>query len=327
MTIEHRSILVSGGSGSFGKAFIRRLLETDGADRICVYSRGEHAQEAAARELAPLDPHGKLRFFVGCVRDRARLEMAMRGIDIVVHAAAMKVVPKCEFDPFEAIKTNILGAQNVIEAALAQGVQKVIALSTDKCVSPANLYGATKLCAEKLFTAANVYAGDQNTKFAVVRYGNIAGSQGSVIPLWQKLIASGQAHVPVTSPFCTRYYMTLDDAVDLVQWTSDNMVGGEIVIPEMPAYLLGDLVTAMGAKAHVLGMRPGEKLHEAIINEHEMHLFARSGDYWVAGSNPKRHGAVTLDGPLSSDTARRMSVAELRGHLANLGFVRLDEVA
>ena len=308
------SVLITGGSGSFGKAFTRRLLADKLSDRIRIFSRGEHAQESMARELASLDPAGnRIRYLVGDIRDANRLAMALRGVDTVIHAAAMKVVPKCEYDPFEAVKTNILGAQNVIEAALSAGVGKVVALSTDKCVSPANLYGATKLCAEKLFTAADVYAGGRDTRFSVVRYGNIAGSQGSVIPLWRSLLAgSNRKIVPVTSPFCTRYYMTLDEAVQLVFWTLSNMRGGETVIPEMAAYQLSDLAEAMEAKQEIVGLRPGEKLHEAIVSEHEMHQFRLVGEYWVSGVDANNIGTNMLGKPLVSNEARRLSVAEIR---------------
>ena len=320
------SVLITGGTGSFGRAMARRLLAVEKPDRIIILSRGEHQQETMERELAPLDPDIRMRYRIGDVRDPARLEMAMRGVDCVIHAAAMKVVPKCEADPFEAVRTNILGAQNVIEASLRAGVGRVVALSTDKCVSPANLYGATKLCAEKLFAAANVYAGGLDTKCAIVRYGNVAGSQGSVIPLWQGMLAAGKKAVPVTNPFATRYWLTLDEAVEMVLWTLENMKGGEIVVPNMPAYQVSDLAQAVGAVPDIIGLRPGEKIHEQMISEHEMHGFVSLGEYWVSGSAlvPDGLEIVRLAQPLSSGMARRMSVEEIRSRLGELGFAKAE---
>lgn len=308
--MHNASILVTGGTGSFGRAFVSRVLKENPA-RVAVFSRDEQKQDQMAAEVGT---HPALRFFIGDVRDQDRLEMAMRGVDIVVHAAALKIVPILEYNPFEAIKTNVIGAQNVINAAIRSGVKQVVALSTDKASAPLNLYGASKLCSEKLFCAAHAYAKDDTT-FAVARYGNVSGSRGSVIPAWAKMLAEGRRTLPVTSPFCTRFWLTLDDAVDLVFWTLDTMQGGELVVPELPAYQVSDLVEAMGGRIDVVGLRAGEKIHETMISDNETPQFARAGRYWVTGREGER-----LTQALSSETARRMSVPEIRSRLATLGF-------
>lgn len=272
------SILITGGSGSFGKAFTSYALSR-GVERVCIFSRGEQAQ-AEMRALYGDDK--RLRFFIGDVRDRDRLRRAMEGVETVIHAAALKRVEVGEYDPLEVVKTNIGGAANVIEAAQDAGVRKVVALSTDKAESPTNLYGATKLVAEKLFLAANNATGRDGPRFAVCRYGNIWNSNGSVVPIWNKMMAEGRASVPLTDSGCTRFFMKITDAVELVQQTIDTMTGGELVIPELPAYNLGDLVEAMGANAEVIGLPDYEKRHESLS----------------AGK--------------SSDKARRMTVNEIK---------------
>lgn len=309
MGLKGLSILVTGGTGSFGQAFVRRAL-ADGAARVAVLSRDEQKQDAMAREMR----HDALRFFIGDVRDRDRLEMAMRGVDVVVHAAALKIVPILEYNPFEAVRTNVLGAQNVIEAAIDCGVKRVVALSTDKACAPVNLYGGTKLVSEKLFAAANAYAAGQTT-FAVARYGNVTGSRGSVIPAWLDMLRGGLDTVPVTNPFCTRFWLALDEAVDLVCWAIGNAAGGETIVPDMAAYQVKDLVEALGARMRVGGLRPGEKMHESIVSDDERAAFARRDRYWVS-----RGGGEALGMELRSDTARRMSVDEIRARLAGLGL-------
>ena len=303
------SILITGGTGSFGQAFTRRALEHE-PRRLVVFSRDEQKQEAMAREFE----HDALRFFLGDVRDQSRLDLAMRDVDIVVHAAALKIVPILEYNPFEAVRTNIIGAQNIIESSIRAGVQKVIALSTDKACAPVNLYGATKLCSEKLFCAAGVYSAGR-TRFSVTRYGNVAGSRGSVIPAWFQMLRAGQTRLPVTNPFCTRFWMTLDDAVDLVLWSIEHAHNGEIVVPDMPSYQVSDLVEAMGGHMNVTQLRPGEKVHESIVSNDEVGAFYRSGPHWTTKGTGDQ-----LKQPLSSDTARRMSVGELRRRLSDLGF-------
>jgi UDP-N-acetylglucosamine 4,6-dehydratase len=263
-----KNILVTGGTGSFGQAFIKTLIEGSTPSRIVVYSRDELKQYEMQSEPVFADHQDLLRFFIGDVRDLARLNMAMAsGVDFVVHAAALKQVPAIEYNPFEAIKTNIIGSQNVIDAALSNGVQKVVALSTDKAAAPINLYGASKLAADKLFQAANNYAGTQDTRFSVVRYGNVMGSRGSVIPFFIKVRESGS--VPITDPRMTRFNITLLEGVRLVIDSFVRMLGGEIFVPRIPSYRVVDVATAIApdAKQIHVGIRPGEKLHEEMITK------------------------------------------------------------
>jgi FlaA1/EpsC-like NDP-sugar epimerase len=249
------SILISGGSGSFGRAFTAYALEK-GVGRVCVYSRGEHAQ-AEMRHRWPSE--GRLRFFIGDVRDRDRLRRAMDGVELVIHAAALKRIETGHYNPAEMVKTNIDGAINVIEAAQDAHVRKVVALSTDKAYQPVSAYGYSKAMAESLFLAAT----SRWTDFAVTRYGNVAGSAGSVIPKWKEMLKTGDT-VPVTDPDCTRFWMTMNEAVQLVADTAGTMTGGELVIPELPAYKLGDLAEAMNAKMEVTGLNGFEKKHEGM---------------------------------------------------------------
>lgn len=259
------SILVTGGAGSWGKVFARRVL--DGAldvNRLVVYSRDEWKHSEMAEEFAH-DP--RLRFFIGDVRDPERLRLAMRGVDFVVHAAALKQVPAAEYNPMEVVKTNILGAQNVVTAAMDAGVRRVVALSTDKAVNPVNLYGATKLAAEKVFIASNNLVGSLPTRFCVVRYGNVLGSRGSVIPYFAKLLANGPCELPVTHPEMTRFWMTLDEAASLVLRALNTARGGEIFVPKLPSARIVDIAKALDPDAGLrfVGIRPGEKVHETLI--------------------------------------------------------------
>lgn len=258
-TAVGRSVLVTGGSGFFGRGFVRRLLAM-GVERVCVFSRSEYQQALMAEEFQH-DP--RLRFFIGDVRDVRRLTRAMDGVDLVVHAAALKRVEVGEYDSGEMAKTNVLGSMNVIEAASAAYVQRVVALSTDKACEPSNCYGATKLVAEKLFLAANNSRGATGPRFAVCRYGNVAGSTGSVIPTWRRETLQGRP-VRVTDLEATRFWMTLDEAVDLVLHTAKAMNGGELVIPDLPAYRLGDLARVMHVGYRVTGLQAGEKRHESM---------------------------------------------------------------
>lgn len=257
-----KSILITGGTGSFGKKFIEILLERYKPQRVIVYSRDELKQF----EMAQSFNQPCMRYFIGDVRDAARLETAMYQVDYVVHAAALKQVPAAEYNPMECIKTNVMGAQNVIEAAIKCGVKKVIALSTDKAANPVNLYGATKLCSDKLFTAANNLVGNRETRFAVVRYGNVVGSRGSVVPFFKKLIAGGATELPVTDERMTRFWLKLEDGVDFVLKNFQRMQGGEIFIPKIPSMRILDLVKAIAPNAgvRIVGIRPGEKLHEVM---------------------------------------------------------------
>ena len=257
-----KTILVTGGTGSFGKKFIKILLSKYQPKKVIVYSRDELKQF----EMQQVYNQECMRYFIGDVRDAARLERAMYHVDYVVHAAAIKQVPAAEYNPMECIKTNIHGAQNVIDAAIACKVDKVIALSTDKAANPVNLYGATKLCSDKLFTAANNLVGDRRTRFSVVRYGNVIGSRGSVVPFFKKLIADGAKELPVTDERMTRFWLRLKDGVEFVLKNFQRMQGGEIFIPKIPSMRIVDLVKAMAPELSmkVIGIRPGEKLHEVM---------------------------------------------------------------
>lgn len=265
--LEGSSILITGGTGSFGKAFITYALERLNPRRLVVFSRDE-LKQYEVRQLFHDDP--RLRWFIGDIRDERRLARALHGIDYVVHAAALKQVDTAEYNPYEFVKTNILGSQNVIEASIDAGVKKVVALSTDKASSPINLYGATKLTADKLFITGNHYAAAYNTRFAVVRYGNVMGSRGSVIPFFAKLGASGEP-LPITDFRCTRFFITLQDAVRMVVDTFELMQGGELIVPRIPSMKVTDLAHAVvpGAELIDVGLRPGEKLHEEMISPEE----------------------------------------------------------
>lgn len=270
------NVLVTGGTGSFGRAFIRRLLDGDEIERVVVFSRGEHAQADMAGSIG--DP--RVRYFIGDVRDRARLRRAFDGVDTVVHAAALKRIEVGQYNPTEMVKTNVLGGMNVVEAAIDAGVDKVVMLSTDKAWQPISPYGQSKALAESIFL--NAYS--SLTRFAVTRYGNVWGSKGSVVPKWEDILRTAKA-VPVTDPDATRFYMTMDEAVDLVLHTIETMKGGELNIPTLPAYRLGDLAEAMGAKMEVVGLPEWEKKHEGMCEGR------------------------------TSDLAPRMTVAELRAKL------------
>ncbi|NWG87667.1 MAG: UDP-N-acetylglucosamine 4,6-dehydratase (inverting) [Hydrogenophilaceae bacterium] len=273
------SILVTGGTGSFGKSFIATLLAQHQPRRVVVYSRDELKQFEMQQDFT--DP--RMRFFIGDVRDRERLVQAMRGIDYVVHAAALKQVPTAEYNPTECIRTNIAGAENVIHAAMEAGVKRVIALSTDKAASPINLYGATKLVSDKLFVAANNMAGSRATRFSVVRYGNVVGSRGSVVPYFRKLIQDGAKELPITDPRMTRFWITLEQGVNFVINNFARMRGGEIFVPKIPSSKITDLATAMAPELpqKIIGIRPGEKLHEVMCPEDDSHLTVEFADHFV----------------------------------------------
>lgn len=265
--LEGSSILITGGTGSFGKAFVRFALKHLDPRRLVIFSRDE-LKQYETRQLFNDDP--RLRWFIGDVRDERRLQRALHNVDYVVHAAALKQVDTAEYNPFEFIKTNVLGSQNVIEASIDAGVKKVVALSTDKASSPINLYGATKLTADKLFITGNHYAASYETRFAVVRYGNVMGSRGSVIPFFRKLGKAGKP-LPITDLRCTRFFITLDQAVQMVSDTFDLMQGGELLVPRIPSMKVTDLAHAIapGAELVDVGLRPGEKLHEEMISPEE----------------------------------------------------------
>lgn len=279
--LNGKNILITGGTGSFGKQFVRTILSRYRPNKIIIYSRDELKQyEMAQRYNDPC-----MRYFIGDVRDLPRLEKAMDGVDYVVHAAALKHVPIAEYNPMEAIKTNINGAQNVIDACLHSNVQKVIALSTDKAASPINLYGATKLASDKLFTAANNITGGRDLRFSVVRYGNVMGSRGSVIPFFKKLLAEGATELPITHQEMTRFWITLQEGVDFVLKNFERMQGGEIFIPKIPSMKVVDVAStiAPGVPHNDVGIRPGEKLHEVMCPSDDSHLTIEFDDHYVIG--------------------------------------------
>lgn len=274
-----KAILITGGTGSFGKQCVETLLKHHQPKKIIVYSRDELKQYEMAQKFdSPI-----MRYFIGDVRDEQRLGMAMREVDYVIHAAALKHIPVAEYNPMECIKTNINGADNVINVALEQGVEKVIALSTDKAVNPINLYGATKLAADKLFVAANNIVGDRRTRFSVVRYGNVLGSRGSVVPFFQQLIQEGATEIPITDPRMTRFWITLNQGIDFVLKNFTRMQGGEIFVPKIPSMKMTDMAEALapGVPHKIVGIRPGEKLHEVMCPVESSHLTLEFDDHYV----------------------------------------------
>lgn len=297
------SILITGGTGSFGKAFISNALKHLDPRRLVIFSRDELKQYEVRQQF---DDDPRLRWFIGDIRDEKRLFRAMHGVDYVVHAAALKQVDTAEYNPFEFVRTNVVGSQNVIEAAIDAGVKKVVALSTDKASSPINLYGATKLTADKLFVTGNHYAAQYETRFAVVRYGNVMGSRGSVIPFFRRLAEAGES-LPITDLRCTRFFITLPQAVQMVVDTFDSMQGGELMVPRIPSMKVVDLAQAIapGAAMHDVGLRPGEKLHEEMISPEEGRraLIIQGGKYFVIqpdlatwGYRPPAGGTPVSDG-------------------------------
>ena len=277
---NEQCVLVTGGTGSFGRKFVEVMLRDYKPRKLIVFSRDELKQHDM-RQRFPDTGGSPLRYFIGDVRDHDRLERAFHGVDIVVHAAALKQVPACEYNPFEAIQTNIIGGKNLIEAAIDQGVKKVLALSTDKAVNPANLYGATKLCAEKLFVQGNAYVGAGGTRLSCVRYGNVVGSRGSVVPLFVEQRRTGQ--ITVTDPRMTRFWLTLEQGVRFVIHCIEKMHGGEVFVPKIPSMNIMDLAQALapGCTVNNIGIRPGEKLHEALLSEDEARNAVELDDMYV----------------------------------------------
>ncbi len=322
--LKERSILLTGGTGSFGQEFIKTVLDRyPEITRLVVFSRDELKQFEMAQTLSP-EKYPQLRYFIGDIRDKERLSRALQDIDIVVHAAALKQVPAAEYNPFECIKTNVMGAQNVIETCLDAGVKKVVALSTDKAAGPVNLYGATKLCSDKLFVAANNIKGKKDIKFSVVRYGNVMGSRGSVIPLFLQRRQSG--FLPITDKRMTRFNITLKHGVEMVLKTLEIMWGGEIYVPKIPSYLITDLAEAIApdCRLQIIGIRPGEKLHEEMITvsdavntielENE-YVILPSMRLWDVDEFIEANNAVRCRRNFeynSNDNSERLSVAQLR---------------
>lgn len=286
---DGESFLISGGTGSFGKAFVKTVLErAPNIKRLVVFSRDELKQFEMAQVFDPAQYPG-LRYFIGDVRDYDRLRRALEGIDTVIHAAALKQVPAAEYNPFEFIKTNILGAQNIVEACLDSGVRRVVALSTDKAAAPINLYGATKLCSDKLFTAANNVRGHRDIRFSVVRYGNVMGSRGSVIPFFLERRKSGV--LPITEPGMTRFNISLQEGVDMVLWALENSQGGEIFVPKIPSYRIMDVAEAIGPDCErpIVGIRPGEKIHEEMITASDSFSTVDLGRYFAVLASAGEH--------------------------------------
>lgn len=281
MDLTNKHVLITGGTGSFGQAFVKRALDQfPDIGRLVVFSRDELKQYEMAQKFDPKQWLG-LRYFIGDIRDRDRLRRAMEGIDIVIHAAALKQVPATEYNPIECIKTNVLGAQNLIEAALDTNVSKVVALSTDKAAAPINLYGASKLCSDKLFVSANNISGSRDISFTVVRYGNVMGSRGSVVPFF--LDCSKTGVLPITDPAMTRFNISLGDGVDMVFWAMENARGGEIFVPKIPSYRVTDLASAVDPECEqrVIGIRPGEKIHEEMITQSDSFNTVDCGAYYA----------------------------------------------
>jgi UDP-N-acetylglucosamine 4,6-dehydratase len=278
--LNGKTILITGGTGSFGKKCAEIILKTYKPEKLIIFSRDELKQFEMNQVLSD-QQHPCLRYFIGDVRDKDRLARAFDGVDYVIHAAALKQVPAAEYNPFEAIKTNVLGAENIINVAIDKGVKKVIALSTDKAANPINLYGATKLCSDKLFVAGNVYSGWHKTRFSVVRYGNVVGSRGSVIPFFKKMKATGT--LPITDPRMTRFWITIEQGVKFVLKSLDTMRGGELFVPKIPSMNIMDLAKAIApeCKYNTVGIRPGEKLHEVMITEDDARHTLELEDHYI----------------------------------------------
>ena len=328
--LNDKTILITGGTGSFGKKFLEMIFEKYEPRKIIIYSRDEFKQSVMQTEYRDRVDMSRVRFFIGDVRDRDRLFRAFEGVDYVIHAAAMKQVPTCEYNPMEAIKTNIHGAQNVIDAALDKGVKKVVALSTDKAVNPINLYGGTKLVSDKLFIAANAYSGEKGTVFSVVRYGNVAGSRGSVIPIWQTIIENGGKKLGVTDMRMTRFWITLRQGVELVFKAMEESRGGETFISKIPSFHIGDLAKAMLPDCQIeeIGIREGEKLHEVMVTrddsrnayEYEKHYIVYPEYTWHSDRDRIPGGKRVEDGfeYNSGTNTQWLDVEELKEALKNM---------
>jgi len=307
-TFKNKSILITGGTGSFGQALARRLLEEDECSKVIIFSRDEWKQESM-RQSEPIFNHHKIRYFLGDVRDASRLKRAFNEVQIVVHAAALKQVPAAEYNPTEFIKTNIIGAMNVIDAAIDNGVEKVIALSTDKSVNPVNLYGATKLCSDKLFIAGNSYVGARGyPTLSVVRYGNVSGSRGSIIPLWCKLAHDKAEALSITHPDMTRFWITLEQSVTFVMNCIAASRGGEIFVPKIPSIRLTDLAKAIAPEMaiKISGIRPGEKIHELLISSEESRHTVEIEDHFVIMPEMSNYVTKHLDRLLNGRKGKRL---------------------
>lgn len=281
-----KSILITGGTGSFGQAFFERILAKSSPRRVIIFSRDEFKQHLMAQRF-PKDKYPNVRYFIGDIRDSTRLEMAMRGVDYVIHAAALKQVEAAEYNPFECIHTNVIGAENVIRASIANKVQKVIALSTDKAANPVNLYGASKLASDKIFIAGNYMSGTNGTRFSVVRYGNVVGSRGSVVEVFRRLIDTGEQTLPITDAMMTRFWITLPQATQFVLSSMEMMAGGEVFVPKIPSIWVTELAKAMAPQLKIreIGIRPGEKLNETMITVEDNRTTFEMHDRYIIGSS------------------------------------------
>ncbi|KKX99993.1 flagellin modification protein FlmA [Paraclostridium benzoelyticum] len=338
--LENKSILVTGGTGSFGKKFVERVLINYDIKKIIIYSRDEYKQDVLKKYLLNKYPEqiSKVRFFIGDVRDKDRVKRATKDVDYIVHAAAMKQVPSCEYNPFEAIKTNIYGAQNIIDAAIDNNVRKVIALSTDKAVNPINLYGGTKLVSDKLFISANAYSGQCRTRFSVVRYGNVAGSRGSIIPFFKNIIEQNEKEIPITDERMTRFFISLEEGVDLVLKALKESKGGETYISKIPSFKVTDIARAMldNCEFKIIGIREGEKLHEVMITkddsrntyEYDKHyIIYPNFEWWNLEKHFTPGGKLIEDGfeYNSGNNVDWLSTDELREKLNDLNLYTKDE--
>lgn len=316
--LNGKTVLITGGTGSFGRKFAEIVLKKYKVEKLIIFSRDELKQAEMRSEFGQ---DARLRFFIGDIRDRDRLYRAFEQVDIVIHAAALKRVPECEYNPFEAIKTNILGAENIINAAIDRGVKRIIALSTDKAANPVNLYGATKLCSDKLFIAGNSYVGKKDTRFSVVRYGNVMASRGSVIPFFQQKKREGI--IPITDPRMTRFWITLEQGVGMVLTALQKMEGGEIFVPKLPSMKITDLAKAIApdCKHEMIGIRPGEKLHEVLITKADARHTVGFDDFyiilpeynWWNAANHREGKSINVDFEYSSDQNEQwLSIEEMQ---------------
>jgi len=323
LDLGNASVLITGGTGSFGRQMVRTLLTRHKLRRLVVFSRDELKQYDMAQEF-PTEQHRCLRYFIGDVRDAGRLEMALRDVDYVIHAAALKQVPTAEYNPFECINTNVYGAENIVRAALRSEVKKVVALSTDKAASPINLYGASKLASDKIFVAANNLSGSQRILFSVVRYGNVVGSRGSVIPYFQKLAREKAPDFPITDPRMTRFAITLQQGVDFVLSSLAMMHGGEIFVPKIPTMRITDLASALAPDMphRVVGIRPGEKLHEVMITEDDARSTLEGSDRYVV----EPAFASWQRGGLSGENLNPVHEAFRYGSDSNAEFLSVDDI-
>lgn len=321
--LKDKTILVTGGTGSFGHSFTRYILEHEQPGKIIIYSRDEYKQYLMSQERIFRDHAARLRFFIGDVRDEARLTRAMEGVDYCIHAAALKQVPACEYNPTEAIRTNVEGAEHVINAALNCEVKRVVALSTDKAVNPVNLYGATKMVSDKLFIAANSYAGKKDINFSIVRYGNVAGSRGSIIPLFKELLEKGETELPVTDYRMTRFWISLPEGVNLVMRALRYAKGGETFISKIPSFKVKDLAEAMrpGVATKEVGIRPGEKLHEVMITAEDAPYTREYDNHFVIYPQLTFRSSQTID-----ESGRPVPEGFVYSSATNTEWMSVDEI-